>query len=44
MCEGGGMCLKVCLASVFVPLCMFVFVSRVTARGLSLPLRTKLKS
>ena len=38
---GGGW---VCLASVSGPMCMFVFVIRVTARRFSLPLRTKIKS
>ena len=37
---GGG----VCLASVSGPMCMFVFVIRVTARRFSLPLRMKIKS
>ena len=37
--RGGG-----CLASVSGPMCMFVFVIRVTARRFSLPLRTKIKS
>ena len=36
--RGGG------LASVSGPMCMFVFVIRVTARRFSLPLRTKIKS
>ena len=40
--EGGGD--GVCLASVSGPMCMFVFVIRVTARRFSLPLRTKIKS
>ena len=35
---GGG------LASVSWPMCMLVFVIRVTARRFSLPLRTKIKS
>ena len=41
-CGGGG--LWVCLASVSRPMCVFVFVIRVTARRFSLPLRTKIKS
>ena len=36
--------LWVFLSSVSGPMCMFVFVIRVTARRFSLPLRTKIKS
>ena len=41
---GGGGGMRACLASVSGPICMFVFVIRVAARRVFLPLRTKIKS